>query len=776
MTLIKQSDVVNANIVLAHGTYDSRKDDPYAKYDTITLKEIGQLVDSPQAVEKLNADFIIPSEYNGHLARSHDKQRQDGEFWMLALDIDEGSPTLTDVKNAVIEATGNAHALLYSSAGASTDERKWRVLIPLANVIFGEQYTKAQLALFEIMKQYGIICDPALSRTAQPIYLPNVPPDRRDSSGNPEFYHGVKHVGDGFLDVQLSAIWDVVKFNEQQELIAQKKAELAAADRRRERAQRQAKFGEDVDPIEHFNGAHSVADTLLRYGYEQQGRSPHYRSPYQTSGSYATKDFGEHWVSLSGSDVNAGIGQAKSDGMAYCFGDAFDLYAHFEHAGDMKSAIRTYAAEIKPSPFEKPKPVEVTADLDDFSETETTTEIAEAADVSSAGESEPDDVEPEETWPTPLSEFDSSKLPVRQWIYGYDYIRGYVSVLASAGGIGKTSMVIVEALAIATGRSLLGTEVKEQANVWLVNLEDPRVEIEMRVLAAMQEYGISPEEVAGRLFIDGEDTFDVLLAVEGRDGIQTNDPMLAAMTGKISDNNIGVVVFDPFVSLHHVNENSNSGIQAVVAMVRKLARDTNCSVKLLHHIRKGNGEDATIDSVRGAGALIGAARAARVINRITEDDAVRMGVDPASAKGIFRVDDGKANLAPPAEKAVYRQMKGVQIDNGEWIGVAVEFKLPDLFENITTKMTRACQDVVGGAAQNEKPYRQNPQAKDWVGHAISHVIGVDTSDKAGKQKMGSILKQWYATDVLRVESQPDGRTGREVPCVFVGEWISWEEM
>jgi hypothetical protein len=771
MTLIKTSNVINAELCLAHGAYDSRKDDSFAQYDSISLKEIGKLVETPQAVEKVEADFIIPSEYRGHMARSHSHQREMGEYWLLALDIDEGSPTLTEVKDAVKEVIGNAHALLYSSAGASTDERKWRVLIPLAQCLFGEQYTKAQMALFQLMRDQGIICDPALSRSAQPIYLPNVPPDRRDIDGNPLFYHGVRHVGEGFLDAQRSKIWDIVEFNEQQEIIAQKKAELAAADRARERAQKREQFGTDVDPIEVFNERHSVADMLLRYGYEQQGRSPHYRSPYQTSGSYATKDFGTHWVSLSSSDANAGVGMAKGGDLTYCFGDAFDLYAHFEHGGDMKKAVREYGAEIRPSPFEKHN----SANLDDFEEAETTTETVQPAEVAEVAEvaAQPD---PEAAWPTPLSEFDSSKLPVRQWVYGFDYIRGYVSVLASAGGIGKTSMVIVEALAIATGRPLLGTEVKEQTNVWLVNLEDPRVEIEMRVLAAMQEYGVTPDEVRGKLFIDGEDTFNVLLAAETRDGIQTNDDMLSAMTRKIEENSIGVVVFDPFVSLHQVNENSNSGIQTVVALLRKLARDANVSVLLVHHIRKGNGEDATIDSVRGAGALIGAARAARVINRITEDDAVRMGVDPGSAKGIFRVDDGKSNLAPPAEKAVYRQMKGVQIDNGEWIGVAVEFKLPDLFENITTKMTRACQDIVGGAAQNEKPYRQNPQAKDWVGHAIGHVIDIDTSDKAGKQKMGSILKQWYATDVLRVESQPDERSGREVPCVFVGEWISWSEM
>ena len=132
-------------------------------------------------------------------------------------------------------------------------------------------------------------------------------------------------------------------------------------------------------------------------------------------------------------------------------------------------------------------------------------------------------------WPTPFDQFDASQIPRRQWIYGFDYIRQYVSVLASAGGIGKTSLITVEALAIATGRDLLNTKVKEQANVWIINLEDPVAEMHMRTLAAMKHYVIKPADVRGRLFVDGEDTFELTLAAETRDGLIKNDAMLDAI-------------------------------------------------------------------------------------------------------------------------------------------------------------------------------------------------------------------------------------------------------
>jgi len=379
-------------------------------------------------------------------------------------------------------------------------------------------------------------------------------------------------------------------------------------------------------------------------------------------------------------------------------------------------------------------------------------------------------------WPTPYETFDALTLPRREWVYGYDYIKKYISVTASAGGIGKTSAIIVEALAIATGKSLLGTAVKEQSNVWIINLEDPISEMQMRTIAAMQHYNLKPDDIRGRLFMDGEDTMQITLAAEGREGLITNDTLLKFMADKIKANKIGVVILDPFVSAHLVNENNNGSIQAVVAMLRKLARDTNSSVQLVHHIRKTNGDDATIDSVRGAGSLIGAARAARVINRITPEDAIALGVNEHEALGIFAVDDGKANLAPPSDKRIYRRMHSVEIANGEHIGVATEFKLPDLFDGVTTKHLYDVQRIVGKAEQDDNAYRADIRAKNWIGAAVAEVLELDLDKPADKAKAKAVAKQWVSSGSLKAADIPNKRAGRDVPCIVVGDWVKWEEV
>jgi hypothetical protein len=384
-------------------------------------------------------------------------------------------------------------------------------------------------------------------------------------------------------------------------------------------------------------------------------------------------------------------------------------------------------------------------------------------------------IESERQWPTAYTPIDPALIPKRRWIYDNAYIRSYISVLASAGGVGKTSMQIVEALAIASGRPLLGETVHERTSVWMVNLEDPLEEAQRRIAAAMKHYNVKPEDIEGRFYVDAGREVQIKFATQTREGVLANDELVEYMSQKISQHNIGMVFIDPWVGANDINENDNVAMNAAVAAARWVCDKTDCAMVLTHHIRKGNGEDANIDSVRGAGSLIGAARAARVINKVSQEDAMKLGLGELEALGIFRVDDGKANLSPPAAKAVYRRMEGVELPNGEWVGVAIPFKMPDLFDNVTAKHAQQVQRLVGAAAERQEPMRASMQAKSWAGHAVAVVLDLDMDKAHEKAKAKAILAKWIETDVLRLDEWPDKRAGRDVKVVVVGEWITGEE-
>ena len=52
-------------------------------------------------------------------------------------------------------------------------------------------------------------------------------------------------------------------------------------------------------------------------------------------------------------------------------------------------------------------------------------------------------------------------IPPRQRVYGRHLIRKFLSTTAAPGGIGKSSLVLAEAVAMASGRNLLGIPVGE---------------------------------------------------------------------------------------------------------------------------------------------------------------------------------------------------------------------------------------------------------------------------------------------------------------------------
>jgi hypothetical protein len=189
-----------------------------------------------------------------------------------------------------------------------------------------------------------------------------------------------------------------------------------------------------------------------------------------------------------------------------------------------------------------------------------------------------------------------------------------------------------------------------------------------------------------------------------------------------------------------------------VGEIRRVADETKSAIGLVHHIRKGNGEDASIDSVRGAGSLIGAARAARVVNKIGEDDALKLGIPLDDAKGLFRVDDGKANLAPPASAAVYRKMIGVKIENGEWIGVCVPFELPDEWEGMDEKTVNRILGLINAGISTDdgiEHYSSRPQDKERFAGSIITTYSFDSAKHTKNDAQAKrIIKHWMETGLL----------------------------
>ncbi len=112
---------------------------------------------------------------------------------------------------------------------------------------------------------------------------------------------------------------------------------------------------------------------------------------------------------------------------------------------------------------------------------------------------------------------DPANIQPRAGLYGRHLIRRNVTVTVVPGCFGKSSLTIVQALELVTGRQLLGGWNAGPMRVWLFNLEDERSELDRRIAAAMKFYKIDPAHIGDRLFVDTGREQQLILANQFRD-------------------------------------------------------------------------------------------------------------------------------------------------------------------------------------------------------------------------------------------------------------------
>ena len=363
---------------------------------------------------------------------------------------------------------------------------------------------------------------------------------------------------------------------------------------------------------------------------------------------------------------------------------------------------------------------------------------------------------------TPFLWRDPADIEPRRWLYGTHLIRKFLSLDIAPGGLGKSSLKVVEALALCSGRPLLGKPVHDGPfNVWLYNLEDPDEETERRLHAALQWFDLTPSDLGGQLYVNSGRSQPLVIAEETHDGARILMPVAEALIAEIKAREIDVLIIDPFVSSHRVSENDNRSIDMVAKEWSRIADVCNCSINLVHHVRKTNGLEVTAESSRGAVSLIGAARSVIVYNRMTKEEGERAGIAPEQRGFHFRTQNDKANLAPP-EAADWHRMNNVDLPNGDKVGVACPWRWPDSFDGVAVWHLKRVQQIVG-----EGKYRRDTQAKTWVGNVIAEVLDLDP--KKARGRINDILKQWIETEMLiEVEGFDDAR--RPKTFVEVGTW------
>nr|WP_300975800.1 AAA family ATPase [Yoonia sp.] len=529
-------------------------------YKSVTGAEVVAMANSPATVAKDKAQWFIPSTYIGCDARTHDVQRTKGTFRWLTLDVDNNNLTLADVNATVSDVIGEAFRLIYSTRSATEDNRKWRVLIPTANAIAGADFSDTQNAFFDLLENASagaLIPDRKLAGPAQLVYLPN----------RGVFY---EYKADKAAMLDLTPEHAIIQHRDAKR-VALARAEAEATTARDQRiADRKAKMQSgDVSPVDHFNAAHSVADLLAQYKYAQAGSSRDWRSPMQSSGSYATRDFGNYWVSLSSSDADAGMGAPTSSGNRH--GDAFDLYRHFEHGGDFCAAVKAYAQEAALN--RQSEGGQHNDNLDDFQIEPRQTSL---------------DVAIRETQMNSFNEgifiasdLQGQPIPPRVW-HVQDLIPSdTVTLFSGDGGTGKSLLALQLAASTALARPWLGLPVREGKAIYL-SAEDDRAELHRRLADIAQAEGVLLADLSNLTLrsLAGE---DALLALLGKGGALEPTPLLDAIDDLLERFQPDLLVLDTLADYFPGNENDRAEARQFIGMLRGLAIRHRCAVFMLAH-------------------------------------------------------------------------------------------------------------------------------------------------------------------------------------------------
>ena len=361
----------------------------------------------------------------------------------------------------------------------------------------------------------------------------------------------------------------------------------------------------------------------------------------------------------------------------------------------------------------------------------------------------------------------------REFIYGRHLIRGFVSVTVSPGGIGKTTMMMAEQIAMATGQPLLRTKpIEKNIRSLHINLEDPIEELHRRYYATIKHFGINHEDVCDNVFLHSGRDYKVILADRGEGGI-IQMPDADFLRQHIIDHEIDVVQIDPIIKAHYLDENSNKDIDELFTILAQIADDTKCAIDAAHHVRKAAaGVTVTagdINQARGASALSGAVRAGRTLATMTPKEAEAFGIKADLAAWYVRTDNAKANMTAPAISADWYERQSVELDNGDgispgdFVGVLKPWQPPDAFDGLTTPVIhRILNEITAG--KDGKRYSFRPQSNRWIGEAIIE-NALDKSEADAKQ----IVREWRKSGLLFEDEYQNDETRKTEKGVFVDE-------
>lgn len=338
--------------------------------------------------------------------------------------------------------------------------------------------------------------------------------------------------------------------------------------------------------------------------------------------------------------------------------------------------------------------------------------------------------------PTPIrksldwTKLEGQKPPKREWVIE-DWIgMGHVTMLAGAGGTGKTNVAQAMGSCISLGDDYLDRTVKPRT-VLMWAAEDDHNELWRRQVAIARWMKVPLKEYADKFYLhsyDGE-LIDLVASVDRDSLVPTS--MYDELCSQISDYGAEVVILDNVARLYAGNENDRHQVTTFIALLTAAARATNAAIILLSHPGKAEGSEYS-----GTTAWDGAVRSRLFLSReLPGQEKEKGGYDPIDNPE----EDGVRYLARRKVNYSARDFRKLQYLEGVMVPVVESPEAnrlsPKYAENVVIRAVKKLADLQAwGNLSTSSPSYLPKLAKQY--RLMEH-----TNDRTFKNAMYTLHKK-----------------------------------
>ena len=286
-----------------------------------------------------------------------------------------------------------------------------------------------------------------------------------------------------------------------------------------------------------------------------------------------------------------------------------------------------------------------------------------------------------------LSYFENVNKPIPKpnWLIPGLIMKNTVFMISGFGGSGKSSLSVLLGITGAHHlKSFMGRDVPYPFSTLIMNQEDTMDQLRLKASAYKKHFKLTKPVLQGEIFENIDKKICDITFVSGAEkkftlgkftkDILTPSPHYEEIRNKVLENNIDLIIVDPFILLFEgISENEASHVSTAMKLLLELGVQTNAAVIVIDHISKASLNIDIHDDInnrqaatKGSINKMSAARGGLLLTHMSKKDARSVfNIEENTCTDYINVLDAKNNYAAIKIEGSWLKKLEVQVDGVE---------------------------------------------------------------------------------------------------------------